>query len=144
MAEASMAQSETAQSEAARSDAAANQSPSDDPLAEKVAEAERLKEYIDRTTFAGDLREVADELSVVDQHPADFADVTMQRGVDLAIRDVVEGEVEQVEAAVQRRAEGRYGICDACDRPIGDERLQARPHATLCIDCARKQEQGQL
>ncbi len=119
---------------------AANQTSGPDPLAEKEAEAERLREYINRTTFGGDQREATDELSVVDQHPADFADVTMQRGVDFAIRGVAEREVEQVEEAVRRREEGTYGICAECGQPIGEERLQARPQATLCIECARKQE----
>jgi DnaK suppressor protein len=30
-----------------------------------------------------------------------------------------------------------YGICETCDRPIGAERLAARPAARTCIDCAR-------
>ena len=119
---------------------AVNQTSGSDPLAEKEAEAQRLREFIDRTTFAGDQREATDELSVVDQHPADVADVTMQREVDYTIKGIVEDEVEQVHEAMQRRAEGRYGICAECDQPIGEERLQARPHATLCIDCARKRE----
>ena len=109
-------------------------------LAQKAREAERLREFIDRTTFAGDQREAADELSAVDQHPADVADVTMQREVDYTIKGIVEDEVEQIHEAMQRRAEGRYGICAECDQPIAEERLQARPHATLCIDCARKHE----
>jgi RNA polymerase-binding transcription factor DksA len=119
---------------------AVNQTSGGDPLAEKAAEAERLREFVDRTTFAGDQREASDELSVVDQHPADVADITMQREVDYTIKGIVQDEVEQVHEAMQRREEGRYGICAECERPIGEERLQARPHATLCIDCARKRE----
>ena len=111
-----------------------------DALAQKASEAEHLREFIDRTTFSGDQRESAGELSAVDQHPADVADVTMQREVDYTIKGIVEEEVEQVHEAMQRRAEGRYGICAECDRPIGEERLAARPHATLCIECARKHE----
>ncbi|MER3406230.1 MAG: hypothetical protein C4289_14605 [Chloroflexota bacterium] len=30
---------------------------------------------------------------------------------------------------------GTYGICDNCGRPIAPERLEALPHATLCIQC---------
>jgi DnaK suppressor protein len=32
---------------------------------------------------------------------------------------------------------GTFGVCENCRRPIGAERLAARPHARLCIDCAR-------
>ena len=109
-------------------------------LAQKASEAERLRDFIDRTTFAGDQREAADELSVVDQHPADVADVTMQREVDYTIKGIVEDEVHQVQQAMKRQAEGRYGVCADCEQPIDPERLAVRPHATLCINCQRRQE----
>ena len=111
-------------------------------LAQKASEAERLREFIDRTTFAGDQREAADELSAVDQHPADVADVTMQREVDYTIKGIVEDEVQQVHQAMRRHAEGRYGICDDCGEGIDPERLAVRPHATLCIECQRRVEGG--
>src|SRR5262249_34327449 len=72
-----------------------DQSPAE-ALARKANEAEHLREFIDRTTFAGDQREAAGELSAVDQHPADTADVTMQREVDYTIKGIVEDEVHQV------------------------------------------------
>jgi len=111
-------------------------------LARKVSEAERLKEFIDRTTFAGDQREAGGELSAVDQHPADSADVTMQREVDYTIKGIVEEEVHQAQQALKRQAEGRYGFCDDCGNQIDPERLAVRPQATLCIGCQRKLEVG--
>jgi RNA polymerase-binding transcription factor DksA len=113
-----------------------------DALAQKATEAERLRDFIDRTTFAGDQREAAGELSVVDQHPADVADVTMQREVDYTIKGIVEEEVHQVQQAIKRQAEGRYGVCDDCGQQIDPERLAVRPQATLCIGCQRRQENG--
>jgi len=113
-----------------------------DVLAQKASEAERLREFIDRTTFAGDQREAAGELSSVDQHPADVADVTMQREVDYTIKGIVEDEVHQVQQALKRQAEGRYGVCDDCGQDIDPERLAVRPQATLCIECQRRQEAG--
>lgn len=111
-------------------------------LAHKASEAERLRDFIDRTTFAGDQREAAGELSAVDQHPADVADVTMQREVDYTIKGIVEDEVHQVQQALKRQAEGRYGVCEDCNQDIDPERLAVRPHATLCIECQRRQEGG--
>ena len=113
-----------------------------DVLEQKASEAERLREFIDRTTFAGDQREAAGELSSVDQHPADVADVTMQREVDYTIKGIVEDEVHQVQQALKRQAEGRYGVCDDCCQEIDPERLAVRPQATLCIECQRRQEAG--
>jgi RNA polymerase-binding transcription factor DksA len=111
-------------------------------LAQKASEAEHLREFIDRTTFSGDQRESTGELSAVDQHPADIADVTMQREVDYTIKGIVEDEVHQVQQAMKRQAEGRYGTCDGCGQPIDPERLAVRPHATHCIDCQRRLEEG--
>jgi RNA polymerase-binding transcription factor DksA len=113
-----------------------------DVLAQKASEAEHLRKFIDRTTFAGDQREAAGELSAVDQHPADSADVTMQRQVDYTIKGVVEDEAHQVRQALRRQAEGRYGICEECNQPIDPERLAVRPQATLCVSCQRRLEAG--
>ncbi|MCC6179597.1 MAG: TraR/DksA C4-type zinc finger protein [Chloroflexi bacterium] len=111
-------------------------------LIKKAAEAARLRDFIDRTTFAGDQREAADELSVVDQHPADVADMTMQREVDYTIKGIVEDEAQQVKEALERREQGRYGVCSDCGRQIDPARLAVRPQATRCIDCQRKLELG--
>ncbi len=113
-----------------------------DALAQKATEAEHLREFIDRTTFSGDQREAGGELSAVDQHPADVADVTMQREVDYTIKGIVEEEVHHIQQALKRQAEGRYGICDDCGQEIDPERLEVRPQATLCITCQRRVEEG--
>lgn len=113
-----------------------------DALAQKANEAEHLREFIDRTTFSGDQRETAGELSAVDQHPADVADVVMQREVDYTIKGIVQDEVHHIQQALRRQAEGRYGICDDCGESIDPERLEVRPQATLCIGCQRKVEDG--
>ena len=42
-----------------------------------------------------------------------------------------------VERALEKLEDGTYGICDSCGEPIGEERLEAIPWATLCISCAR-------
>ena len=111
-------------------------------LARKASEAEQLRDFIDRTTFAGDQRESAGELSAVDQHPADVADVTMQREVDYTIKGIVEDEVHSIQQALKRQADGTYGICDVCGQAIDPERLAVRPQATLCIACQRRAEEG--
>jgi DnaK suppressor protein len=41
-----------------------------------------------------------------------------------------------VERALEKLEDGTYGICDSCGEPIGEERLEAIPSATLCISCA--------
>jgi DnaK suppressor protein len=46
-------------------------------------------------------------------------------------------EIDKVLAHI---AAGKYGVCDNCGKPIPAERLEAKPHATLCIECQSKLE----
>ena len=41
---------------------------------------------------------------------------------------------------LERIREGEYGYCDSCGVEIGLKRLEARPTATLCIDCKTLEE----
>src|SRR3990172_3087462 len=45
-----------------------------------------------------------------------------------------------IDQALARIAMGKYGVCDNCGQPIARERMQANPHATLCIQCQSKSE----
>jgi DnaK suppressor protein len=47
-----------------------------------------------------------------------------------------------VERALEKLEDGTYGICDDCGEAIGEERLEAIPWATLCINCARVRSSG--
>ena len=42
-----------------------------------------------------------------------------------------------VDRAIAKLDEGTYGLCDACGREIGGERLEARPWSVLCVSCSR-------
>jgi RNA polymerase-binding transcription factor DksA len=50
---------------------------------------------------------------------------------------IVEREIASVRRALARIEDGSYGICVRCGNQVGDARLDARPEAALCIDCAR-------
>ena len=71
---------------------------------------------------------------------ADEALDSEQYAVCSQLAQVESVEIAQIEAALERYEEGRYGVCEQCDRSIPLQRLQALPYATLCIDCQRKQE----
>jgi RNA polymerase-binding transcription factor DksA len=45
-------------------------------------------------------------------------------------------EVRHIRAALQRIANGTYGVCATCGRPIGAQRLAAVPTAVTCIVCS--------
>ncbi len=48
--------------------------------------------------------------------------------------------IEQVHRALGKFANGTYGSCEECGQPINPERLEALPHASLCIDCRSRQD----
>lgn len=54
---------------------------------------------------------------------------------DLALRDRAQQHFAQVEAALARLDDGRFGICLRCGQPIAEERLAALPWAASCISC---------
>jgi len=80
------------------------------------------------------------ELSSVDQHQADMGTETFEREKDLSILEAIESELADVEHALRRLDEGTYGTCEACGRPIDDERLEALPATRLCRDDQQRAE----
>ncbi|MEJ3405048.1 TraR/DksA C4-type zinc finger protein [Rathayibacter sp. YIM 133350] len=57
-------------------------------------------------------------------------------------REALERDLAAVERSLTRLGEGRYGFCARCGKRISTARLEARPEAELCIDCASAAEQG--
>ena len=112
----------------------------EDRLEERAEDVEALRESQHELSFGGDQREMTGEVSQVGQHPADVSDFTFQRELDLTVEQILDREAEQIQDAMRAREEGRYGICENCGREISKERLEARPEATVCIDCQRERE----
>ena len=83
-------------------------------------------------------------LASVDQHPAEQASETLERELDNTVVQRVESELAEVEAAIQRLTDGKYGLCEACGKPIADGRLEAMPAARYCVEDQGKADRGQL
>ena len=61
---------------------------------------------------------------------------------DLALRDKAAQQLGSVEAALARIADGSYGTCLRCRRPIAPGRLEAIPWVAHCIDCQSAIDKG--
>ena len=71
-----------------------------------------------------------------DPNFADSSQVTAERGENEAlVNKLVEG-LREVEHALEKFGTDRYGICENCGKEIAPARLEARPEARLCIECA--------
>ncbi len=55
-----------------------------------------------------------------------------------ALRERARRDLAQVDAALARLEAGTYGLCAACGRPIGADRLEALPWALYDLECQRK------
>jgi RNA polymerase-binding protein DksA len=95
-----------------------------------------------REETAGTLYDDAGEESAYDNHLADTATETYDRELDYTLEENSEHVLGEIEAALTRIEGGTYGICANCSKQISEERLEALPWATLCIDCQRNLEHG--
>jgi DnaK suppressor protein len=89
---------------------------------------------------SGNLADEAGEETVHDL--ADTATETYDRELDYTLEENSEQILAEIDAALKRIEEGTYGICTNRGEQIAEERLEALPWATLCIDCARDRERG--
>lgn len=77
-----------------------------------------------------------------DNHLGDTATATLDREIDYSLEENSEHVLRSIDGALRRIEDGTFGICESCGRPISEERLEAIPYATQCIDCRRKGERG--
>ena len=73
---------------------------------------------------------------------ADTATVTIDRELDYSLEENSAHLLREIEAALGRIDKGTFGTCARCGKPIGEERLEAMPYVTLCIECKRLEERG--
>jgi len=109
-------------------------------------ERERIKNAIDylHQENPGNMEEELGELGGrdTDNHMGDMASVTFDRELDQGLEEGAQQTLEQIERALSRIDDGTYGTCERCGKPIPEERLRARPWATLCIDDQRLADRG--
>lgn len=72
--------------------------------------------------------------------PTDRANLETDRNFLLRIRDRERKLILKIKQALARIEEGTFGICEECGQEISQERLEARPVTTLCIECKTKAE----
>ena len=88
-----------------------------------------LMEEVDRT-----VNHMQDEAANFPD-PADRASQEEEFSLELRTRDRERKLIKKINDTLTRIEEGDYGFCDSCGVEIGIRRLEARPTATLCIDC---------
>ena len=85
-----------------------------------------------------DIVEANESSNADDEHDPEGATIAFERSQVGAFVGQAREHLAEVDAALARLAAGTYGVCASCGRPVGEARLEARPTARLCIDCASK------
>jgi DnaK suppressor protein len=67
--------------------------------------------------------------------PNDRATQESEFSLELRTRDRERKLIKKIDDALKEIESGDYGFCESCGIDIGIRRLEARPTATLCIDC---------
>jgi RNA polymerase-binding transcription factor len=88
-----------------------------------------LGQDIDRTVHT-----MQDEATVF-ADPNDRASQESDMALELRNRDRERKLIKKIDETIAKIDSGDYGYCDTCGIEIGLKRLEARPTATLCIDC---------
>nr|WP_199671465.1 RNA polymerase-binding protein DksA [Salinisphaera sp. Q1T1-3] len=88
-----------------------------------------LMEEVDRT-----MHHMKDEAANFPD-PTDRASQESEFSLELRTRDRERKLIRKIDQAIGRVDRDDYGFCDTCGMEIGIRRLEARPTATLCVDC---------
>lgn len=97
-----------------------------------------------REQLVAQKREMEKRVDRIHQHArepldADSSEQAAQLGnveVVSALENEAVREIAQIDAALRRLEDGRYGICVTCGEDISPKRLEAWPASAQCLDCA--------
>jgi DnaK suppressor protein len=95
---------------------------------------QQLQEEVERTVHH--MRDEANNYA----DPADRATQEEEFALELRARDRERKLIRKIDQTLQMIRKEDYGYCEQCGIEIGLRRLEARPTATLCIDCKTLEE----
>lgn len=108
--------------------------------AEPTTQQLRATLEAERDSLRSQLAELGYGAKGLDYDPnfADSSQVTAERGENEALVTKLAETLREVEHALAKFGTDTYGVCESCGQPIAPARLEAKPEARLCIDCAAK------
>lgn len=80
------------------------------------------------------------ELSNYDNHPAEIATELFQLELNNALKVHEEHLLEEINYALEKINNGKYGECETCGKEISYKRLKALPYSRLCMNCQNDKE----
>jgi len=110
--------------------------PRDAADALRAARAQALRRIAGLTRHFDELVAASVGSNSDDEHDPEGATIAFERSqLDSLVRRARQ-QLTEIDAAEDRLARGRYGLCETCGLPVALDRLEARPTARTCIACA--------
>ena len=72
--------------------------------------------------------------------PADVGSTNFERDQEMSLVQNAKDMLDQAHSALHRFEAGKYGVCESCGQPVGKDRLQVFPRATMCLPCKQREE----
>ena len=109
-----------------------------------ILDAQRAEILAQQAHVAASLAEVreARDGEQDDEHDPEGPTLTTEWSRLTGLQDDAVRQLKELDKALARIEDRTYGFCSRCGQPIARARLEARPMAELCIDCARLAETG--
>jgi DnaK suppressor protein len=113
----------------------------DEDRARELLESER----VDAEQLIARLTQGIDEVSAAregdnsdDEHDPEGATLAFERSQAATLLEQSKDRLEAIAEALTRLDNGTFGICTGCGKPIAQARLEIRPYAAQCVDCASR------
>ena len=109
-----------------------------------LAKRQTLLEELEnlRKESASTIKDSTGELSSYTYHMADLGTDAQEREKKFHLASKSGRLLYHIDEALRRIKDGAYGKCDQCGEDISTARLEAVPHARMCIECKEKEEKS--
>ncbi len=94
----------------------------------------------DNVTLTSNVKDTTGDHSSYSFHLADMGSDTMDRENAFWRASVEKNLFREVIHALEKLETDEYGICESCECQIHEKRLEAIPHARLCLECKSREE----
>lgn len=95
-----------------------------------------------RSAYLGGLTRAEHAREMLLQDGDDAPQRASDREIDLQRVEEDVARLAEIDAALQRIAEGSYGVCRECGADIPAKRLEVAPQARYCVACEAQRERG--
>ena len=97
---------------------------------------------ISEDTLKKSQKDASGDISGYTFHMADVATDNYDREFSLGLASKERVVLLDINGALQKLADGKYGVCESCKKPISIIRLKALPYTKYCLKCQKKLEKG--